>query len=544
MTRPLCRALRLLAWRPAIILAAGVALAFTAEGSSVALLALSGWFIACCYLSGAGLLPGFSYLTPSGGVRSLAISRILARYAENLVSHAATLGWLTRLRAGIFRDAAHAGTEPLRRLGTGEALDRAMSDADTLDRVLIRAIVPVLLAVAGMGASTAVIASLHRPAAAAFLLGAVATAVFAFTVGRAADPASRRGAARARLVETVDAWEELACLGALDALRSAAATAFTDLAAAEDATGKAQSRTRLATDLGAAVTTTAVLATARIGPDPVPLADATLIALLTVGTLDVVAGLVTARLAWWAASTAAARLAALTTPASTPPTAGSPLPVRAALVVRELPLSPDGAAAERLTAQFAPVRTTVVQGRSGTGKTTLLRALAGELPSTGVTVGGLPPASFRPGDIVLVPHDDHVFGGTVAANLRLADPALPEERIRKLLDAMCLSERGIDPDTAVGTDGRSLSGGEHRRLCLARAIAGNPGVLLLDEPTEGLDSATAQHVLAQVRALLPAATIVAAIHDREAAAVAGLDADWLSLDIAPAGVRDWQKPPG
>jgi ABC-type transport system involved in cytochrome bd biosynthesis fused ATPase/permease subunit len=99
------------------------------------------------------------YLTPSDGVRSLAISRILARYAENLVSRAATLGRLTRLRAGIFRDAGHAGPEPLRRLGNGEALDRAMSDASTLDRVPIRAIVPALLAIGGMGASTAVIAS-------------------------------------------------------------------------------------------------------------------------------------------------------------------------------------------------------------------------------------------------------------------------------------------------------------------------------------------------------------------------------------------------
>jgi ABC-type transport system involved in cytochrome bd biosynthesis fused ATPase/permease subunit len=66
-----------------------------------------------------------------------------------------------------------------------------MSDAGTLDRVLIRAIVPALLAIGGMGASTAVIASLQRPAAAAFLVGAVVTAVFTFMVGRAADPASR-----------------------------------------------------------------------------------------------------------------------------------------------------------------------------------------------------------------------------------------------------------------------------------------------------------------------------------------------------------------
>ncbi|WP_433282961.1 ATP-binding cassette domain-containing protein [Pseudonocardia xinjiangensis] len=140
-----------------------------------------------------------------------------------------------------------------------------------------------------------------------------------------------------------------------------------------------------------------------------------------------------------------------------------------------------------------------------------------------------PPAHYRPGEILLVPHDDHIFSGTVATNLRLADPDLPDEQIRRLLDTMCLTERGIDADTPVG-GGRTVSGGEHRRLCLARAVARRPHVLLLDEPTQGLDVATAQHVLSGLRALLPDATVVAAIHDREAAVLADFDADRLSLD--------------
>jgi ATP-binding cassette subfamily C protein CydC len=354
-------------------------------------------------------------------------------------------------------------------------------------------------------------------------------------VGRAPDPATRRGVARARLVETVDAWEELVCLGAIDALRAAGTAAFADLATAEDAANRAQSRARLATDLGVAATTVAVLAAAVLGPAPMPLADASLIALLTAGTLEIVAGLAAARLAWRAAATAAGRLAALTAPPGTLSPAEEAPVTTADLAVRDLPLAPDGVSAERLTARFAAGRMTVVQGRSGTGKTTLLRALAGELPAPGVLVGGRPPARYRPGEIVLVPHDDHIFSGTVATNLRLADPDLPDEQIWRLLDAMCLVERGIAADTPVGAGGRALSGGEHRRLCLARAVARHPRVLLLDEPTEGLDAATAQHVLSGLRALLPDATVVAAVHDREAAILTDLDADRLSLDSLTAG---------
>ena len=103
--------------------------------------------------------------------------------------------------------------------------------------------------------------------------------------------------------------------------------------------------------------------------------------------------------------------------------------------------------------------------------------------------------------------------------MRLADPAVSTERIEAVLLAMGLTQRGIDARTPVGVGGRPLSGGERRRLCLARAIVKNPRVLLLDEPTEGIDGPTTRFVLQRLRELLPTATIVAAIHDRDLDAV-------------------------
>jgi ATP-binding cassette, subfamily C, bacterial CydC len=84
--------------------------------------------------------------------------------------------------------------------------------------------------------------------------------------------------------------------------------------------------------------------------------------------------------------------------------------------------------------------------------------------------------------------------------------------MRRLLDDAGLGE--LAPDTAVGRGGRALSGGEVRRLAVLRALVARPRLLLLDEPTEGLDIPTAQRMLGLIRGELPHATVIAAMHDR------------------------------
>jgi ATP-binding cassette subfamily C protein CydC len=121
--------------------------------------------------------------------------------------------------------------------------------------------------------------------------------------------------------------------------------------------------------------------------------------------------------------------------------------------------------------------------------------------------------------VVLVTADEQLFCGTVAENLRLGGTDLDDAEMRRLLDDAGLGE--LAPHTAVGHGGRAMSGGEVRRLALLRALVARPRLLLLDEPTERLDTFTAQRTLGLIRERLPHAAVIAAIRDRHHSHLAG-----------------------
>jgi ATP-binding cassette subfamily C protein CydC len=117
--------------------------------------------------------------------------------------------------------------------------------------------------------------------------------------------------------------------------------------------------------------------------------------------------------------------------------------------------------------------------------------------------------------LTLLPQRSALMAGTVGETLRLAAPDSDDETLWRALDAVQLSQllRTRDGlDTRIGARGEGLSGGEARRLTLARAMLRQPGFLLLDEPTEGLDDGMAMTVLEGLRAFLPQTAIVIAAH--------------------------------
>ncbi|MGW3645423.1 ATP-binding cassette domain-containing protein [Streptomyces sp. NPDC000878] len=487
--------------------AGGLVLAVVAELSSVGLLGLSGWFISACAVAGAATVSSFSYIAPSGGVRAFALARVAGNYSKRLVLHAAALRRVATARAGLFDRAAGADRAQADGLWSGELLDRSMADADSAGMALIEVTTPVAVTTAlTAGTVLAVAVSMSVVPAAVLAAGVVVMAVIAHrTPGTAREVEQHtRKALRAELVTAVDAWTELASLGAAEQLAARTTARFTRLDIAREVSGRRRHRTTLATGL---IGTATLTATAAAGSAP----DAptfVFVALLSLGVLVQAEQLATATEARATAKAAHHRLTA-SAPNSASDTAVPEMrswSTEDGIGFAGYPLPPMALRPGRVLGATVPRGAMlVVTGRSGSGKSTLLRALASSLRQATEGRDGRPA-------VVAVAADDHLFTGSLGSNWRLADAALTDDEIDERLAELRLNDSGLTATTPVGPGGRQLSGGELRRVYLGRALARHPHVLIVDEPTTGLDDRTARHVLG-ILTNLPDTTVVLALHD-------------------------------
>jgi ATP-binding cassette, subfamily C, bacterial CydC len=517
-------------------LAAGLALAILAAVASAALMGLAGWLIVRSAQTGLSATSTFSWIYPAAGVEALAVVRTAARYGERLITHGATLRALAWLRAGVFASATRMAPRQLRRFHSGDLLDRVQADIDSLDRVVLAVAVPSVVAAITGAAGLAVLA-LIRPvfAVAAGLALAVALTgdLAAGRRGRRAggELARARAAARARLVEVLDGRTEIAAYGA-------GPRALAELGERFRATDKPRRRWsaragagQLGTDLAAAGAAAAVLASgAGLGARPLPPAILAFAALLTMTMFEVAGSLAAAGPAAGQALAAWRRLDEMTGLGARPAPAdpGAPPPqapdsaawARGDITLRGLVAGMGDEPALWISELDLPGGgLTVLTGPSGAGKSTLLCVLAGALaPMTGaVRIGGIDPHALRYEDLVAavtaVEQDSQLLSGTVAGNLRLARPDATADELRAAMQAAVLAGH-VGLESRIGPGGEGLSGGQRRRLSVAQACLRHPGLLLLDEPTEGLDRVTARALLESLRSALPGTTIIAAIHDR------------------------------
>ncbi|HEX6969368.1 MAG TPA: thiol reductant ABC exporter subunit CydC [Micromonosporaceae bacterium] len=486
------------------LLAAGL-LATATELAALALMATATWLI----MTAAGR-PHLDTLTVAiVAVRALAVGRGVLRYTERLAGHDATLRVLTEVRARIFAAlAARRRSRPR----SGDALSRLVSDVDAVQDLLLRVLVPgVAAALAGLlaVAGTAAVSPRSGLALAAGLLiaGAVLPAGAAVLTRRTARRvAPLRGALAAQSIDLTHGAADLAAFGATErALRHAESQAR-ELARLERrlaVTGWALDGTGVLVSgaTAAAVTVTAV----RAGTDGVWVG---VLAIAALAALESALALVGAARQWTQSRAGLRRLADLLEPGCEPAAGTAPPPDTVHLRLDEVTVRyRDGAppALDAISLDIPPGRRIAIVGPSGAGKSTLLGVLTGAVPPTAgrVLLNGTDLAAYDPerlpGAVGGLLADAHVFHASIRDNLLLGRPEADEtDLISAVAAAGLLDWVRAQPagwDTVVGEDGGLLSGGQRQRLALARALIAAPDVLVLDEPTEGLDPATADAVL-------------------------------------------------
>lgn len=463
--------------------------------AAVGLLGLSGWFITSAALAGlAGVAAAqtFNYLLPSAFIRLLAILRTAGRYGERVWGHEAALKALARLRPALFDGLAALPAPKALALSGGEASARFGQDVDALLTLFVRRSAPWG---AATGALTAIgMASLAGlPAAcilaAAMILSVVGAAWLSRTL--AASAGREVQIAQGRLKDRI---------GALQASRAELRAYGLEIrAAGEIETRGAELDERQATASSVAgwiaawqtaVSGLAVVAV-MLSVTAAPLPFVTLAALATVIGLETAQGLANAMIQHGASAEAMTRLSDMLSDTSEPI---HPAPVGSDIVMADAGLT-----------LIAPFRLAIT-GSSGSGKTTLAERLmalrsapVGKQFVGGVDVARADVQALR-GMFAYAAQDVRLMSGTVRDNLRLADPKASDAELRRaLVDADLWDRIAADPvglSMLLSENGGGLSGGERRRLALARAYLRSAPWLVLDEPTEGLDAATEQRVLA------------------------------------------------
>ncbi len=516
----------------------GLALSALVLMMGAALLGLSGWFVTAAAAAGvAGIGVGFDFFRPSAGVRFLALGRSAARYGERLLTHDATLRALASLRTALLGGIARLPHEAQARLRGARALNRLTSDVDALDGLMLRLVLPALAALATHLAAFVALWWLVAPGVAGAVLAIYALgggAVLLVTARVAHAPAEAAETAlqtlRAHSLDMLRTRADLTLAGALQAARARTM----DQAEADRTSRVTLDRIERA-GASASALTTSLAAAAALGLGGQLAAAGTItpaqaaIGFFTALALGETLGLLRRGLGELGRMQAAsARVLALAdTPEPAAP-AAAPLPRPGALLqVTGLRFRRPGAARAvfgPLDLELNPGETVLLSGPSGAGKSTALACIAGLLPPSAgdILLRGQPLTDWPEADLraalTLVPQRPALIGGTVAQNLALALPegvALDEAAAWSALRAVDLeptirARGGLT--MALGEGGSGLSGGQSKRLALARAVLRHPAVLILDEPTEGLDPATAACTLAGIRAALPDSGLLIVSH--------------------------------
>lgn len=494
-------------------LAASIAAGAATVGSSIGLLTTSAYLI-----SAAALHPPILDLTVAiVGVRFFGISRAVFRYLERIGSHDLSLRLLADLRSRVARAIHRLGPAGVASFRAGDLVGRILDDVDEIQHVFVRVIAPPLVAIVII-AVTALLALIWLPATMiTILVPLLIAAIVVPWLTHRAGAAAGRGVARERgrmigqTVEIIEGAAVVVALGEEDRLLGAALESAEGVAEAERRTAWLHGfgDAAILVLVGVALVGTLLVAAVAVEAGSLDGVMVAVLAMLAITPFEAVAPLPAAFERLGRSLGAADRLFEVID-AESPIT----LPESPVTIPNDPTIHAEGVVAVTATGDriLGPIDVSIrpgarigIIGETGAGKTTLAHVLCRfRDPDDGaVSIGGvdLRDVSFDALRAVVGYEDDRafLFRGSIVDNVRIGDPTASDDDVRVVLDRVGLG-RWIDalPDglqSDVGEGGEEVSGGQRRRLALARALLAEFPFLILDEPISGLDPVTAEAVM-------------------------------------------------
>ena len=515
------------------LLLLGIVLAIVTLLASIGLLTLSGWFLSASAVVGVAGIYSFNYMLPAAGVRGAAIIRTAGRYFERLVSHDATFRVLQHLRVFTFSKLLPLSPAGLARFRQGELLNRVVADVDTLDHLYLRVISPlvgalVVILVVTVGLSVLDV-TLALTLGGIMLLTLLVMPPLFYRAGKPAGESITRlrGQYRQHLTSWLQGQAELMLFNASDRYRQQMEKTE---ARWLDAQRRQAELTALSQALmlligGIAVIAMLWLASAGVGGDTQPGALIALFVFCALAAFEALAPVTGAFQHLGQVIASAKRITQITEQepeVAFPQGEGHTLDrvsLRLHQVTFSYPQQPSPAL-DKVSLQIEAGEHIAILGRTGCGKSTLLQLLTrawdpaeGEILLNNQPLGQFNEATLRRA-MSVVPQRVHLFSATLRDNLLLASPGASDARLAQTLErvglAKLLEDSGLN--SWLGEGGRQLSGGELRRLAIARALLHDAPVMLLDEPTEGLDATTESQILDLLAEVMREKTVLMVTH--------------------------------
>lgn len=511
----------------------GMLLAFVTLCASIGLLTLSGWFLSAAAVAGLTIArETFNYMLPGAFVRGFAMGRTAGRWGERVVSHNATFKLLTDLRIFFFEKLAPMIPGRVSNLRDADLLNRLVADIDAMDHVYLRLISPVTVGVLGIAALTALLCwfdmALGLTLGGVLLVFLLVWPVMFYKLGKrnGAELTQHKAEMRVATLDWLQGYSELTIFGAESRYRDAIYAAQEKLLANQKVnasfTGLASALLLLAN--GWTLVLMLWLAADGVNgqaPDPM----IALVVFATMASVELLMPIAGAFQHLGQTLTSARRLneIILSEPDVKFPSEETRHSGQFDITFEHLTFNYSGGeqpALKDVSLTIPAGHKVAIVGQTGSGKSTLIQLLCrywdaqqGDIRIAGTRLQEWKESDLRAAISVVSQRVD-ILNGSLRDNLSMAKPHADDSELSAMLKRVGLGKLLEAPglDTWLGDGGRQLSGGEKRRIGIARALLHDGPILLLDEPTEGLDKQTEQQIMALFQSHFENKTVIFITH--------------------------------